>query len=88
VDAVAVIGAYLLGAVPFSQIVSMRVVGTGARPDGAQVGDTVAVAGGDDTWRCHVHTDDVDGALAAAHEAGTVTDIEITDLAGQLGGRQ
>jgi dihydroxyacetone kinase-like predicted kinase len=52
------------------------------------LGDTVAVAGGDDTWRCHVHTDDVDGALAAAHEAGTVTDIEITDLAGQLGGRQ
>jgi glycerol-3-phosphate acyltransferase PlsY len=47
------------------------------------LGDTVAIAGGDHTWRCHVHTDDVDGAVAAAREAGAVSDIEITDLAGQ-----
>jgi acyl phosphate:glycerol-3-phosphate acyltransferase len=33
-DAVAVIGAYLLGAVPFSQIVSMRVAGTDLRAVG------------------------------------------------------
>lgn len=50
------------------------------------LGDTIAIAGGDHTWRCHVHTDDVDGALAAAHETGDVSDVEVTDLAGQHGG--
>jgi uncharacterized protein len=52
------------------------------------LGDTVAIAGGDRTWRCHVHTDDVVGALAAARAAGAVSDVEISDLTGQLGGRQ
>jgi glycerol-3-phosphate acyltransferase PlsY len=50
------------------------------------VGDTVAIAGGDNIWRCHVHTDDVDAALAAARELGSVSDVEITDLVGQVGG--
>jgi uncharacterized protein len=49
------------------------------------LGDTVAIAGSEDIWRCHVHTDDVDGALAAARQAGRVSDVEITDLDRQRG---
>jgi glycerol-3-phosphate acyltransferase PlsY len=52
------------------------------------LGDTVVIAGGIRTWRCHVHTDDVDEALAAARRAGAVSEVEITDLAGQVGGKQ
>jgi DAK2 domain fusion protein YloV len=48
------------------------------------LGDTVAIAGGDRTWRCHVHTDDVVAALQAARDAGDVSDVEITDLTGQV----
>lgn len=48
------------------------------------LGDTVAIAGGERTWRCHVHTDDIAGAIDAAGEAGEVLDVEITDLAEQV----
>lgn len=44
------------------------------------LGDTVAVAGTDHTWRCHVHTDDVDAALAAARRVGEISDVTITEL--------
>ncbi len=46
----------------------------------SDLGDTVAIAGIGDTWRGHVHTDDVPGALAAARQAGEVSRVEITDL--------
>ena len=48
------------------------------------LGDTVAIAGGEGTWRCHVHTDDVVGALAAARGTGAVSDVEVTDLRQQV----
>lgn len=48
------------------------------------LGDTVAIAGGERTWRAHVHTGDVVRALDAAREAGEVLDVEITDLAEQV----
>jgi dihydroxyacetone kinase-like predicted kinase len=51
------------------------------------LGDTVAIGGGDKTWRCHVHTDDVAGALAAARAAGDVSEVEVTDLTRQQGGQ-
>ncbi|MGH3674510.1 MAG: DAK2 domain-containing protein [Mycobacterium sp.] len=50
------------------------------------IGDTVAIAGDDGTWRCHVHTDDVDAALSAARQAGQLSDVRITDLADRPGG--
>jgi dihydroxyacetone kinase-like predicted kinase len=50
------------------------------------LGDTVAIGGGGSTWRCHVHTDDVAGALAAARTVGDVSDVEITDLSRQMDG--
>lgn len=51
------------------------------------LGDTVAIGGGEKTWRCHVHTDDVAAVLAAARTVGNVSDVEITDLARQTSGR-
>jgi DAK2 domain fusion protein YloV len=48
------------------------------------LGDTVAIAGDGDTWRGHVHTDDVAAVLAAADDSGEVSDVEITDLAQQV----
>ncbi len=50
------------------------------------LGDTVALAGGEGAWRCHVHTDEVVAALAAAREAGEVTEVEVTDLVEQVAG--
>jgi uncharacterized protein len=47
------------------------------------LGDAVAIAGAEADWRCHVHTDDVVAALAAAREAGPISEVEATDLAGQ-----
>ena len=45
------------------------------------LGDTVAFAGGGGTWRGHVHTDAIGRALAAAEQAATIVEVEITDLA-------
>ncbi|MBX7431862.1 DAK2 domain-containing protein [Mycobacterium sp. Y57] len=53
----------------------------------SDLGDTVAIAGTGDTWRGHVHTDDVVGALAAARQAGGVSGVEITDLLAPQDGR-
>jgi dihydroxyacetone kinase-like predicted kinase len=45
-----------------------------------QLGDSVAVGGADGRWSCHVHTDDPDAAVAAGHDAGTPSRVEVTDL--------
>lgn len=55
------------------------------RTSWSALGDTVAIAGGDHTWRAHVHTDDAMGALAVARSVADVTEVEITDLAEQVG---
>ncbi len=44
------------------------------------IGDSVVVVGGDRTWNCHVHTDDVDAAIRLARAAGTPSSINVTDL--------
>jgi dihydroxyacetone kinase-like predicted kinase len=51
------------------------------------LGDTVAIGGGEKTWRCHVHTDDVAAVLAAARTVGDVSSVEITDLMRQASGQ-
>ena len=50
------------------------------------LGDTVVVSGAGRIWRGHVHTDDPDKALAAAHEivGADVRDVTITDLRAQI----
>ncbi|WP_235848115.1 hypothetical protein [Mycolicibacterium holsaticum] len=50
------------------------------------LGEIVAIGGSDPTWRCHLHTDDVDAALAAARQAGPISEVTVTDLDGQVGG--
>ena len=44
-----------------------------------ELGDSVAVGGADGRWSCHVHTDDPDAAVAAGHDAGTPSRVEVTD---------
>ena len=36
----------------------------------ASLGDSIVVVGGDGLWNCHVHTDDIGGAVEAGIEAG------------------
>lgn len=51
------------------------------------LGDTVAIAGAGHTWRAHVHTHDPMAALDAARATAEVGEVEITDLAEQVGER-
>lgn len=48
------------------------------------IGDSVVVVGGDGTWNCHVHTDDIGAALEAGVDAGRPYKIRVTDLHEQV----
>jgi uncharacterized protein len=50
----------------------------------AALGDSIVVVGGDGLWNCHVHTDDIGGAIEAGIEAGTPRQIRVTDLLEQV----
>jgi len=52
------------------------------------LGDSIVVVGGDGLWNCHVHTDDVAGAIEAGIEAGRPSRLEITDLWEQVEARE
>lgn len=56
----------------------------GLRGAWRSIGDTVAMVGGDGTWKAHVHTSSLDAALDAARAAGDISDVEITDLLDQV----
>jgi len=49
----------------------------------ASLGDSIVVVGGDGMWNCHVHTNDVGGAIEAGIEAGRPRSIRVTDLLDQ-----
>jgi DAK2 domain fusion protein YloV len=49
------------------------------------LGDSIVVVGGDGLWNCHVHTDDIGGAIEAGIAVGRPHDIRITDLFEQVG---
>jgi DAK2 domain fusion protein YloV len=49
-----------------------------------EVGDSIVVVGGEGTWNCHIHTDDVGAAIEAGIEAGRPRRIRVTDLAEQV----
>ena len=52
----------------------------------AEVGDSVAVVGGDGLWQGHVHTDDPVGAVASAGRAGVrATQVRVRHIARQAG---
>jgi len=50
----------------------------------ATIGDSIVVVGGDGTWNCHIHTDDVGAAIEAALDAGRPSAIRVTDLNEQV----
>ncbi len=50
----------------------------------AALGDSIVVVGGDGLWNCHVHTDDIGGAIEAGIEAGRPRQIRVTDLIEQV----
>lgn len=48
------------------------------------IGDSIVVVGGDGTWNCHVHTNDVGAAIEVGIEAGRPSKIRVTDLVEQV----
>jgi DAK2 domain fusion protein YloV len=50
----------------------------------ASLGDSIVVVGGEGLWNCHVHTDDIGGAVEAGIEAGRPRNIRVTDLLEQV----
>jgi DAK2 domain fusion protein YloV len=50
------------------------------RASWAEIGDSIVIVGGDGLFNCHIHTDDVDAAVAAGESAGTLSEIRITKL--------
>jgi DAK2 domain fusion protein YloV len=49
-----------------------------------ELGDSIVVVGGDGTWNCHVHTDEIGAAVEAGIRAGRPHRIEVTDLFDQV----
>ena len=56
----------------------------GFRERWGELGDSIVVVGGDGLWNCHVHTDDIGGAVEAGIEAGRPYRIQVTDLLEQV----
>ncbi|MEX2658497.1 MAG: DAK2 domain-containing protein [Acidimicrobiales bacterium] len=50
----------------------------------AGIGDSIVVVGGDGTWNCHIHTDDIGASIEAAIEIGRPCRIRVTDLLEQV----
>jgi len=50
----------------------------------AGIGDSIVVVGGDGIFNCHIHTDDIGGAIEAAIEIGRPRQIRVTDLLDEL----
>ncbi len=50
----------------------------------SSLGDSIVVVGGDGLWNCHVHTDDIGGAIEAGIEAGRPRNLRVTDLLEQV----
>ena len=51
----------------------------------ADIGDSIVVVGGDGTYNCHIHTDDIGGAVEVGVETGRPFQIRVTDLMEQSG---
>ncbi len=50
----------------------------------ASIGDSIVVVGGDGLWNCHIHTDDIGGAIEAALDVGRPRSIRVTDLRDEI----
>ena len=47
-------------------------------------GGSIVIVGGDGIYNCHIHTDDIGGAIEAAIEIGHPRQIRVTDLSEQV----
>jgi len=57
----------------------------GFRRAWSDIGDSIVVVGGEGTWKCHIHTDDIGGAVEAALDVGgRPRQIHVTDLHDQV----
>mgnify|MGYP002413395916 CR=1 FL=1 len=52
----------------------------GVKKGWAALGDSFVVVGGDVVWTCHVHTDEIGGAIEAGIAVGRPNRIRVTDL--------
>jgi len=50
----------------------------------AGIGDSIVVVGGDGTYNCHIHTDDIGASIEAAIQIGRPYEIRVSDLAEQV----
>jgi len=57
----------------------------GFREAWSAIGDSIVVVGGDGIWNCHIHTNEIGGAIEAGIDAGRPHHIRITDLLEQVG---
>ena len=57
----------------------------GFREAWSAIGDSIVVVGGDGLWNCHIHTNEIGGAIEAGIDAGRPHGIRITDLLEQVG---
>jgi len=48
------------------------------------LGDSIVVVGGEGTWNCHVHTDDIGAAIECGIAVGRPSRIRVTDLHEQV----
>lgn len=51
----------------------------------SDLGDSIVVVGGENTWNCHIHTDMIGRAIEAGIAVGTPRNISVTDLFEQSG---
>jgi len=54
------------------------------RASWSAIGDSIVVVGGDGLWNCHIHTNDIGGAVEAGIDAGRPHRIRVTDLVEQV----
>lgn len=52
----------------------------GLRRAWAGLGESIAVAGGDGQWTCHVHTDEIGAAIEAGYDVGRPRGVRVADL--------
>src|SRR4029079_7031901 len=48
------------------------------------IGDSIVIVGGEGLWNCHIHTNDIGGAIEAGIDAGRPRSVRVTDLFEQV----
>jgi DAK2 domain fusion protein YloV len=56
----------------------------GFRDAWSAIGDSIVVVGGEGLWNCHIHTNNIGGAVEAGIDAGRPRNIRVTDLFDQV----